>query len=104
MHKRQDSGKPARVGDTSGEPVTRPETPALLGLVIAMAIACSTPGPRAVQASSCREKGLAVIRSAPTCPEAVEALGRLVTADPDCAPFFADAGLDVACRGDGGAR
>lgn len=64
---------------------------------------CS-PGPaRAAQASTCREQGRAVIATAATCQDAVDALERLVERSPECAAILGggDGGAGVRCR-DGG--
>jgi len=65
---------------------------------------CSSGPAKAVQASTCREQGKAIIDSAGSCREAVAALERLVERSPECAAVLNDdAGAGVRCRGDGGA-
>jgi hypothetical protein len=65
---------------------------------------CSSGPAKAVQASACREQGKAIIDSASSCREAVDALERLAVRSPECrAVLTDDGGAGTRCR-DGGAE
>jgi hypothetical protein len=75
----------------------------LLVLILLALAACGPPA-RAVQASACREQGMAITSTAATCREAVASLERLVERSPECAAVLNDdAGAHVRCK-DGGAH
>jgi len=73
-------------------------------ILVAVVIAGCSSGPaKAVQASTCREQGLTIVRTASSCAEAKAALERLLERSPECAAVLNDdAGAGVHCKGDGG--
>jgi hypothetical protein len=74
----------------------------VLILVLLAIAACSSAPAKAVQASTCREQGKAIVSTAATCPAAVAALERLVERSPECAAILSDdGGAGVRCK-DGG--
>jgi hypothetical protein len=83
----------------------------VLGIAAAVAVVpaclaitgCSSGPAKAVQASTCREQGKAIIDSASSCREAAASLERFVMRSPECAAVLNDdGGAGVRCR-DGGA-